>query len=81
MERERASERPLNIKDVDLNIPDNCKAHRTDRFELTQLPEDKRELVVRRGQEFSLTLRLDQEYDKTKQDLELHFTTGEQCCI
>nr|XP_022335793.1 uncharacterized protein LOC111132291 [Crassostrea virginica] len=81
LERERASKRPLNIKDVDLNIPDNCKAHRTDRFELTQLPEDKRELVVRRGQEFSLTLRLDQEYDKTKHDLELHFTTGANCTV
>lgn len=59
-----------------MNIADNCKAHHTDKFELTQLPEDKRELVIRRGQEFSLILKLDQEYDKAKNDLVLHFTTG-----
>lgn len=76
LEKERASKRPLSIKDVDMNIPDNCKAHHTDKFELTHLPEDKRELVVRRGQEFSLILKLDQEYVKAKHDLVLHFTTG-----
>lgn len=76
LEKERASKRPLSIKDVDMNILDNCKAHHTDKFELTHLPEDKRELVVRRGQEFSLILKLDQEYDKAKHDLVLHFTTG-----
>lgn len=76
LEKERASKRPLSIKNVDMNIADNCKAHHTDKFELTQLPEDKRELVIRRGQEFSLILKLDQEYDKAKHDLVLHFTTG-----
>jgi hypothetical protein len=76
LEREMAKKRPLSVKDIDLNILKNSQAHHTDKYELTQLTEDKRELVVRRGQEFEIILILDQEYDKGRHDLALNFKTG-----
>lgn len=76
MERERAKKRPLSIKDIDLNIVKNSEAHHTNKYEITQFLGDNSELVVRRGQEFNITLILDQEYDKARHDLALNFKTG-----
>lgn len=49
LEKERVSKRFLSIKDVDMNIFDNCKVYYIDKFEFIYFFEDKREFVVRRG--------------------------------
>lgn len=49
LEKERVSKRFLSIKDVDMNILDNCKVYYIDKFEFIYFFEDKREFVVRRG--------------------------------
>lgn len=71
----------FHVLDIDFNIPENTKAHNTDKYECTEEREKnnkrlKAELVVRRGKPFVLKITFDREYDKKQHDLEFSFTTG-----
>ena len=54
---------------VDVNIRANMKAHHTDQYDVS-------DLILRRGQQFQLTIRLDQPFDVKKDILQLQFVTG-----
>ena len=54
---------------VDLNMKANQKAHNTDEYDVP-------ELILRRGQDFILTISLDQPFDAKKDELKLQFVTG-----
>ena len=47
----------------------NQKAHHTDEYDVS-------ELILRRGQDFLLTISLDQPFDSKKDELKLQFVTG-----
>lgn len=64
----------LTILDVDLCIPENGDRHRTSRYELMTRDDDKKRLVVRRGQEFYLHLTLSRDYDADIDGMSLVFT-------
>ena len=71
----------LKVLSVDFNISLNTKEHHTDKFACTEERERngkkmQPELVIRRGQPFTLDITFDQEYDKKQHDLEFTFTTG-----
>ena len=66
---------------VELNITENANFHRTSKYELTQdRTEGDRhhaaQLVVRRGQPFDVTVKLDRPFDKERDDVKLIFTVG-----
>jgi hypothetical protein len=72
----------LKITDVNFNVEENSKRHRTDQYELTQwrTGEDGKTvaplLVARRGDPFDILIKLDRPYDVRRDDLKLVFTTG-----
>ena len=73
--------------DVDFNITDNCRRHRTYFYEITELRTDEDgkkcepQLVVRRGQQFDITLNFDRPFDGTKDDLRLIFDVGKEFLV
>lgn len=69
----------INVTNVNIDIANNTKEHRTDEYDITDMLEgDKREfLVIRRGQKFNLKIEFDREFDKEKDDLRLVFQFGE----
>ena len=76
----------VHVKSVDLHKGDNCERHHTDLFECTENAEfngkqPHGELVVRRGEEFLVTIELDRPYDKQLHDLNIVFKTGELILI
>ena len=81
-EEEEEINKEFHVLDIDFNIPENTKAHNTDKYECTEEREKnnkrlKAELVVRRGKPFVLKITFDREYDKKQHDLEFSFTTGD----
>ena len=54
---------------VDLNRKANRKAHHTDEYDVA-------DLILRRGQDFVITIRLDQPFDAKRDILTLQFVTG-----
>ena len=63
----------LIIEDVDLNIFTNSRNHHTNEYDIS---EKSRDLVVRRGQTFDITIDFNKEYDPKKDDLKLVFLAG-----
>nr|KAG5707191.1 hypothetical protein BaRGS_017875 [Batillaria attramentaria] len=59
----------LTVKDLDLHIKDNAKKHRTSRYHCVTTKDNQP--VLRRGQEFELTLTFNRKYQKDKDDLHL----------
>ncbi|KAL5022640.1 hypothetical protein ScPMuIL_001795 [Solemya velum] len=77
----------LHVKSIDLCISENTVAHRTDKYDIVKEREEMKddkptgkmlepELVLRRGQDFNLSIEFDRPYHKDKNDLELVFKTG-----
>ncbi|XP_076234244.1 transglutaminase isoform X1 [Calliopsis andreniformis] len=64
----------LTISDVDLCIAENGETHQTSRYELMTREDDRRRLVVRRGQEFYIHLILSRNYDPDIDGISLVFT-------
>ncbi|XP_021352746.1 hemocyte protein-glutamine gamma-glutamyltransferase-like isoform X2 [Mizuhopecten yessoensis] len=65
------------VTEVQFNIDDDCKAHRTDKYSLTEeRPGQDQFLIVRRGQPFQMRLTCDQPYDQQTHELKLIFETG-----
>ena len=75
-------EKALHVVKVDLNIESNTKKHHTDKYKRTKNRKKadgtvlEPELVVRRGQEFIVTVTLSGEYSVAKNDMELEFAMG-----
>ncbi|XP_071092231.1 annulin-like isoform X1 [Haliotis cracherodii] len=73
----------LHVKGVDLHIEDNGRNHVTDMYECTSARTARdgtrkpAELVIRRGQEFTLTINFDRPYDVKKNDISLTFNLGD----
>ncbi|WAR12901.1 TGM1-like protein [Mya arenaria] len=71
----------LNVLDIDLHIPDNTLKHKTDDYMRTkerkvdgnELPA---ELVIRRGDSFKVTLKLDRPYSNENNDVKINFALG-----
>ena len=59
---------------LDLHIDDNRKAHHTEYYE-------QNDLIVRRGQEFSLSIRFNRQYAKDQDKVILQLPFGEGCSL
>ncbi|XP_041376718.1 annulin-like [Gigantopelta aegis] len=71
----------LHVKDIDLHIDENTSKHRTDMFECTEKrtyngEELEANLLIRRGEEFEITIEFDRPYNKEEHDMCLCFKTG-----
>ncbi|CAG7787089.1 unnamed protein product, partial [Allacma fusca] len=71
----QVDEKALHLKDADLNIEVNGKQHRTSLYFVMRQDQDRvnQQLVVRRGQEFSLELEFDNPYVKGSDVVTLNF--------
>lgn len=76
----------LYVESVDVNIPENTKNHRTDQYACiktrktkdgTELPP---ELVVRRGQAFTIKINFNQTFSREKHHTHLIMATGKRFC-
>ncbi|GFR69281.1 hemocyte protein-glutamine gamma-glutamyltransferase-like [Elysia marginata] len=67
----------LAVKEVDLMVKENGQAHHTDRYEISQPDQRPPQLVIRRGQPFSISIDFTKEYDPEKDDLKLVFEAGD----
>ncbi|XP_067651179.1 annulin-like [Haliotis asinina] len=68
----------LHVTGVDLHYADNAKAHHTDMYACSKGTEGKdAELVLRRGQDFKMTITFDRPYDIKKNDIKLMFNLGD----
>ncbi|GFO34752.1 hemocyte protein-glutamine gamma-glutamyltransferase [Plakobranchus ocellatus] len=85
VEREKAEPAPLAeeteiecllVKDIQLHIKENAESHHTDLFESTDRDLDP-QLVVRRGQEFKLTLTFQRPWSSKDDDMNLIFKIGD----
>lgn len=63
----------LIIEDIDLNILTNSRNHHTNEYDIS---ENYRDLVIRRGQTFDITIEFNKEYDPKKDVLKLVFLAG-----
>ncbi|XP_041376648.1 hemocyte protein-glutamine gamma-glutamyltransferase-like [Gigantopelta aegis] len=80
---EEELDKEVHVKSIELHKGDNCERHHTDRYECTESGEVNgeefgAELVVRRGDEFLVTIELDRPYDKHSHHLNIVFKTGER---
>ncbi|CAG5134108.1 unnamed protein product [Candidula unifasciata] len=66
----------LTVKDIDFKIPFNSKAHHTNKFAVSRANQPNPQLVVRRGQPFSVKVKFSRPYDQRKDDLKLVFEAG-----
>lgn len=64
----------LQVEDIDFNVYNNSKNHVTDEYHIS---ETARDLVVRRGQTFDITIAFNKKYDPKQDDLKLVFLAGE----
>ncbi|CAG2185515.1 TGM1 [Mytilus edulis] len=64
----------LQVKDMNLNVINNTKNHVTDEYHISETGKD---LVVRRGQPFDITIAFNKNYDPKKDDLKLVFLAGD----
>ncbi|XP_005095513.2 protein-glutamine gamma-glutamyltransferase K [Aplysia californica] len=67
----------LTVRHVDLKVPANTKAHRTDEYDICGSHQEKPKLVVRRGQPFNIELEFSKPYDSKADDLRIVFEAGE----
>ncbi|KAJ8031450.1 Protein-glutamine gamma-glutamyltransferase K [Holothuria leucospilota] len=65
-----ASSGQLKVENVDLKISENRTAHRTDKYEVS-------DLILRRGQEFTIDLKLSRPFKKSEDVIGVEFRTGE----
>ncbi|RUS86844.1 hypothetical protein EGW08_005381 [Elysia chlorotica] len=65
----------LLVEDLDLHVRENAEEHHTDLFECTDRDQDP-QLVVRRGQEFKLTLTFQRPWNSELDDMHLVFWIG-----
>ena len=68
-EKEAEKLKTLTVKDVDLHICENSKLHHTDKFAITKRKEKEPHAVLRRGQDFKVTVTFNRPYNKDKDDL------------
>ncbi|XP_048253231.1 annulin-like [Haliotis rufescens] len=69
----------LHVTAVDLHYEDNAKEHHTDMYACSKGTEERdAELVLRRGQEFKMTITFDRPYDIKKNDITLMFNLGDE---
>ncbi|XP_053404043.1 hemocyte protein-glutamine gamma-glutamyltransferase-like isoform X2 [Mercenaria mercenaria] len=70
----------LKVAKLDLNVETNTPAHHTDEFDITNpnAYDKTKQLVVRRGQEFTFTVKFNRAYDDKKDDLRLIFEFGKK---
>uniref|UniRef100_A0A0B7AU70 protein-glutamine gamma-glutamyltransferase n=1 Tax=Arion vulgaris TaxID=1028688 RepID=A0A0B7AU70_9EUPU len=66
----------LAVKTVDFDIASNTKDHHTNKFAIVSLSSANPQLVVRRGQPFSIEVEFTRPYDRFKDDLKLVFEAG-----
>ena len=67
----------LTVKDLDLHIRANAIAHHTNKFAITDKKKTKnQQAVLRRGQEFKVTVTFNRAYNKDKDDLIFIFDAG-----
>lgn len=64
----------LSVVHVDFCIGENGEAHNTSRYEIMERTSKKARLVVRRGQEFFVTITLNRDYDPTIDGISFVFT-------
>jgi len=66
------------VSDIDLKIPENVRAHHTNEFDITDslVYNSSEFLVVRRGQDFVVTINFNRAYDEKKDDLRIVFQFG-----
>ena len=62
----------LKAEGIDLHITDNRVEHHTDEYE-------HEDLIVRRGQQFTLTINFNRAYSDREDTVVLQFVTGEMC--
>ncbi|GFR82714.1 glutamine gamma-glutamyltransferase K, partial [Elysia marginata] len=67
----------LLVEDIDLHVKENAETHHTDLFECTDRDNDP-QLVVRRGQEFKLTLTFQRPWSSKDDDMHLVFEIGNE---
>ncbi|RUS86845.1 hypothetical protein EGW08_005382 [Elysia chlorotica] len=67
----------LLVEDLDLHVRENAEEHHTDLFECTGRDQDP-QLVVRRGQEFKLTLTFQRPWNSELDDMHLVFKIGDE---
>ena len=65
----------LVVSDIELHVKENTKAHHADLYECTDTDTNP-QLVVRRGQEFKLTLTFQRPWSSKDDDMKLIFHTG-----
>ncbi|KAL8590514.1 hypothetical protein ACOMHN_010950 [Nucella lapillus] len=65
----------LEVKDVDFKVAENTKQHHTDEYDITE--GSNPQLVVRRGQQFTVQIAFNRDYDNKKDDLRLVFEIGD----
>ena len=71
----RLKEECLVVEDIELHVKENAEKHHADLFECTDRDNDP-QLVVRRGQEFKLTLTFQRPWSSKDDDMYLVFTLG-----
>ncbi|XP_071092235.1 annulin-like isoform X1 [Haliotis cracherodii] len=72
-------ETKLHVTAVDLHFDENAKEHHTDMYACAKESEGRHaELVLRRGQEFKMTITFDRPYDIKKNDITLMFNLGDE---
>ncbi|ELU17782.1 hypothetical protein CAPTEDRAFT_227328 [Capitella teleta] len=70
------SPKEFSANDYTLLIDTNTKEHHTDEYECTQ-GKNKQELIVRRGQAFSVDLQLDRKYKRKRDRMMVIMKTGD----
>lgn len=62
------------VQTIDWMIKENKISHRTEQY-------DNKRLILRRGKEFKITLKLDKEYNAKKHSISFTFYTGDKPAI
>ena len=63
----------LKVKCVNLNIDTNTKDHRTDEYSISK---ERKDLIVRRGQPFDVSLEFNRKFDLKADYLKISFLIG-----
>ncbi|XP_012942973.1 annulin [Aplysia californica] len=74
---EKLKKEVLLVESVEQHVAENTEDHRTDLYDCTEDDEDP-QLVVRRGQEFKLTITFQRPYVPEQDDMQLIFKLGEE---
>ncbi|XP_035824890.1 annulin [Aplysia californica] len=68
----------LTVRHVDLTVPANTKAHRTDEYDICGSHQERPKLVVRRGQPFNIQVKFSKPYDSKTDYLRIAFEAGDK---